>query len=83
MATQPSLKPVGLPPESSRSCPMNRTISRGVVNAECDAGEMQSTPSGTSRASEISAVTLEPGSTPPRPGLAPWDSLIVMPLTSS
>ena len=37
---------------------------------------MQSTPSRTPRAAAISADTLAAGSTPPRPGLAPWLSLI-------
>ena len=77
-----NLMPTGLPPESSRSWPMNRTISRGVRKAECEAGETQSSPTGTSRASAICGVTLAPGSTPPSPGLAPWESLMVMPLTS-
>ena len=39
-----SLKPVGLPPESSRSRSMNCIISIGVVKALCAAGETQSTP---------------------------------------
>ena len=76
-----SLNPMGLPPESSRSRATNRISSRGVVNAEWLAGEMQVCPSGTPRAAAISAVTLEPGSTPPRPGLAPWESLMLMALT--
>lgn len=37
---------------------------------------------GISRASAISAVIFSLGSMPPRPGLAPWDILMVMPLTS-
>ncbi len=71
-----NLKPVGLPPESSRSRAMNCSISTGVENALWLAGEMQSTPISTPRASAISRVTLGPGSTPPWPGLAPWLSLI-------
>jgi glutamate synthase domain-containing protein 2 len=59
------------PPESERSFAMKSSISSGVANALCAAGEMQSTPSGTPRAAAISAVTLAPGSTPPWPGLAP------------
>ena len=35
----------------------------------------------TPRVAAISGVTLGPGSTPPRPGLAPWDSLIEIALT--
>ena len=37
-----SLKPTGLPPESSRSRAMNCIISSGVEKAEWRAGEMQS-----------------------------------------
>ena len=60
---------------------MKCIISSGVENAECDAGETQSTPIGTPRACAISAVTFGPGSTPPWPGLAPCDSLISIILT--
>jgi len=60
-----SLKPVGLPPDSSRSLATNCIISIGVENAEWRDGEMQSTPTGTPRAAEISDDTLAPGSTPP------------------
>jgi hypothetical protein len=70
-----NLKPVGLPPESSRSLAMKSIISVGVEKALCDEGEMQSTPTGTPRAAAISGVTLGAGSTPPWPGLAPWLSL--------
>ena len=61
---------------------MKRTSSRGVVKALWLAGEMQSSPSGTPRALAISELTLAPGSTPPSPGLAPWESLMVTALTS-
>ena len=44
---------------------MKRSISMGVENALCAAGEMQSWPTGTPRAAAISGVTLVPGSTPP------------------
>ena len=70
-----SLKPVGLPPESSRSRSMKCIISIGVLKAPCEAGETQSTQGWTPRASAISIVTFGPGSTPPCPGLAPCDSL--------
>ena len=69
-----SLIPVGLPPESSRRRETNSSSPAGVENDECRAGEMQSTPIGTPRALEISSVTFAPGSTPPWPGLAPWES---------
>ncbi|MCY1366432.1 hypothetical protein D9M69_533290 [compost metagenome] len=71
-----SLKPVGLPPESSRSRATNCSSSIGLAKALCAAGETQSMPAGTPRAAAISGVTLGPGSTPPWPGLAPWLSLI-------
>ena len=73
-----SLKPTGLPPDSSRSLATKCTISSGVENAECDAGETQSTPAGTPRASEISVVTFGAWHARRRRGwgLAPCDSLI-------
>ena len=54
---------------------MNCIISIGVEKAEWRAGEMQSTPIGTPRASAISGDTFAAGSTPPWPGLAPWTEL--------
>ena len=51
-----SLKPTGLPPDSSRSWATNCTISSGVEKAEWRDGEMQSTPTGTPRAAAISAT---------------------------
>ena len=70
-----SLKPVGLPPDSSRSRATNSSSPSGVENAECRAGDTQSCPIGTPRVCEISALTLGEGSTPPWPGFAPCDSL--------
>jgi hypothetical protein len=70
-----SLKPTGLPPESSRSA-MNCIISSGVAKALCAPATRSPVPTGTPRAAAISGVTLGPGSTPPWPGLAPWLSLI-------
>ena len=66
-----SLKPTGLPPERPRISAMNCIISIGVENAEWPEGEMQSTPMGTPRVSEISRLTFAAGSTPPMPGFAP------------
>ena len=40
-------------------------------------------PAGTPRAAAISGVTFTPGSMPPRPGLAPWLSLISMARTGA
>ena len=70
-----SLKPTGLPPDSSRRRATKCNSPSGVSNAECLAGEMQSTPIGTPRVAAISALTLAAGSTPPWPGLAPCESL--------
>ena len=39
-------------------------------------GLLQSTPTGIPRIAAISGVTFSPGSIPPRPGFAPWESLI-------
>ena len=44
-----SLKPAGLPPDSSRISAMNCIISIGVEKAEWRDGEMQSSPIGTPR----------------------------------
>jgi hypothetical protein len=60
-----SLKPVGLPPESSRRWATKRSISIGVAKALWAAGDTQSCPTATPRAAAISGVTLGPGSTPP------------------
>ena len=70
-----SLKPVGLPPERSRSSWMNSSSPIGVEKALCAGGEWHSTPSGMPRASAISGLTLAAGRMPPCPGLAPWLSL--------
>ena len=66
-----NLKPTGLPPDSSRRRATNCNSSTGVENAEWRDGDTQSTPIGTPRVTEISAVTFGAGSTPPWPGLAP------------
>ena len=66
-----NLKPTGLPPERSRNCLTKYIISRGVLKALWEEGEMQDSPTLTPRASAISAVTLGPGNIPPWPGLAP------------
>ena len=76
-----SLNPTGFPPERLRSVATKSISSRGVLNAVCAGGDTTVWPTGTPRVSAISGVTLGPGSTPPRPGLAPWESLIEMALT--
>lgn len=77
-----SLSPTVLPPASSRTRATNCIISTGVENSECPSGRTHSCPCGAPLASAIFLETLEAGSTPPTPGLAPWLSLIRMPLTS-
>ena len=76
-----SLKPVGLPPDKRRRSSTKRNSSSGVAKAVWFGGDMHVTPSGTPRIEAISAVTFLPGITPPRPGLAPWESLIEMHFT--
>ena len=71
-----SLKPIGLPPDFSRSNWTNSINSKGVENAECPGGELTSCPIGTPRISAISLVSLAAGRIPPCPGFAPWESLI-------
>jgi len=78
-----SLKPTGLPPESSRKRAMKCIISVGVENAEWAGGEMTSVPTGTPLIAAISGVFLPPGRMPPWPGLAPWESLTSIILTDS
>ena len=69
------LMPTGRPvPSATRS---TKSSSESTSeNAECRDGDAQSTPSGMPRISEISLLTLAAGSSPPRPGFAPCDSLI-------
>ena len=80
-APMQSLKPTGLPPDRLRSVAMKCINSSGVVNAVCAGGDTTVRPTGTPRVSAISGVTFGPGSTPPSPGLAPWDSLIEIAFT--
>ncbi|MCY1332683.1 hypothetical protein D9M69_183790 [compost metagenome] len=60
-----SLKPTGLPADSSRRRTMNCSSSSGVLNSLWQDGEMQSSPMGTPRVEAISAVTLCLGRMPP------------------
>jgi len=55
-------------------------LEQSVDIAECrvSGGALAVHPTGTPRMAAISGVTLAPGSMPPRPGLAPWLSLISM-----
>ena len=75
-----ALMPTGRP-LASASDSMKSSMDDTSENALCDAGLMQSLPMGTCRMAEISGVILAAGSTPPRPGLAPWLSLISIILT--
>ena len=77
-----SLNPTGLPPDSLRSAEMNSMSSIGVRKALCAGGETTLRPTWTPRVAAISGLTLAPGSKPPSPGLAPWDSFIDMALTA-
>lgn len=76
-----SFNPIGLPSARLRRVEMKCINSSGVRKAECAGGEMTVWPTGTPRVAAISGVTLAPGSTPPSPGLAPWESLIEIALT--
>ena len=69
------LMPTGRP-VASASCSMKSSRLLTSWNVLCAAGLMQSWPIGMPRMRAISAVTFAAGSTPPRPGLAPCDSLI-------
>ena len=52
-------------------------------NSACRDGLMQSWPIGMPRTSAISGEILAAGSSPPRPGLAPWESLTSMARTGA
>ena len=61
---------------------MKSMSSIGVLKALCAGGDTTVCPMGTPRVAAISALTFAPGSTPPRPGLAPCDSLIEIAFTA-
>jgi hypothetical protein len=71
------LMPTGSP-VASASPSTKSSIESTSENAEWDEGLTQFRPWGTPRMAAISGVSLAAGNTPPRPGLAPWDSLISM-----
>jgi hypothetical protein len=88
-AMRPARSSQNAPSPTADLMPTGRPVSAAMVstsssspstsrNAECPAGLLQSTPTGTPRMAAISGVTLAPGSMPPRPGLAPWLNLISM-----
>ena len=69
-----ALMPIGSPLLSARVSTKS-SISSTPEKARCSAGLMQSLPAVTPRMAAMCGVTLIPGRTPPRPGLAPWESL--------
>ena len=69
------LMPTGRP-VSSASISTKSSISSTSPKAEWRDGETQSSFADTSRTFAISSVTFEAGRSPPRPGFAPWLSLI-------
>mmetsp|Transcript_24863 Transcript_24863/g.80295 ORF Transcript_24863/g.80295 Transcript_24863/m.80295 type:complete len:231 (-) Transcript_24863:937-1629(-) len=78
------LKPMGLPPESSRSCATNFMSPAGEEKALWRGGELQSDHGGgpRPRASAMTGVILLAGRMPPCDGLAPCESLISIILIS-
>ena len=62
--------PTGRPVASAMRS-MKATIDGTESNSACDDGLATVIPTGTPLAAAISGVTLAPGKTPPRPGLAP------------
>ena len=70
------LMPTGSPVASATSSTKS-SIESTSWKTRCRLGEAQSSPAGMPRISAISGADLRaPGSMPPSPGLAPWDSLI-------
>ena len=70
-------------PVASATVSTKSSIESTSSKTACRLGEAQSLPSGMPRISAISALTFSPGSMPPRPGLAPCDSLISMARTGA
>ena len=69
------LMPTGRP--VSAAIPSMNSISPSTsANAECAGGLTQSRPAAMLAHGRDVGVTLAAGSRPPRPGLAPWESLI-------
>ena len=75
MSPTADLIPTGSPVSSASSSTQSSRLSTSE-NSACRDGLMQSSPTGMPRVAAISAETFAAGSTPPRPGLAPWLSLI-------
>lgn len=67
--------PTGTPVSAAISSTKS-SIEPTSLNAVRRDGEAQSLPWRMPRISAISGVTFAPGNIPPRPGSAPWESLI-------
>ena len=74
-----SLNPTGLPPDGLQRGDEVHEFQR-VWNAVCASGHDRLAYRNAAGGGDLGA-DLGAGSTPPRPGLAPWDSLIEMALT--
>lgn len=82
MSPTAPLIPTGSPVSAASSSTKSSRLSSSS-KARCRAGLAQSRPIGIPRMSEISLVTFAAGSRPPRPGLAPCESLISIALTGA
>ena len=76
------LIPTGSPLASARRSTKS-TRPATSSNSGWRSGLRTVTPTGTPRAAAMTGVTLAPGSTPPRPGLAPWLSFTSMAFTGA
>ena len=76
------LMPTGSP-VAPATCSTKSTSSGTLPKAEWRLGLTTSWPTGTPRASAISGLTFAPGSRPPTPGFAPWDSFTSMDRTGA
>ncbi len=75
MSPMADLMPTGRPVRSAMSSTRS-SIESTSLNAVCREGLAQSSPIGIPRIAAISSLILAAGRSPPRPGLAPWESLI-------
>ena len=76
------LMPTGRP-VASATVSTKSSIESTSWKTRCRLGEAQSTPGSMPRTAAISLLTFAPGSIPPRPGLAPCESLISMARTGA
>ena len=75
MCCAESLKPIGMPPDSSRTVSAKRRKSSTESQSGKRGGEIAAVPSGRPRTSAILPTTLSPGRWPPVPVLAPCPPL--------